>query len=220
MTNREFKKNLDSITENDIIQMRNVKVNHPIKLEDLNMSLKLGNEYELVIREFLEALGFQDERIESCECRRRDGFIPYSHNKGGLSGYSYQSQSIHESTGFNKVDEVIEKGRKYNEEYFRSDNNIDKDAELTEYQLELLYEYEQNSDDTIQFQARVLMTSETTANVDFYISASDSPYHRSSDEKLELSIKFKTSKGMKRKLNAILKKDFVQNFKANVQEGF
>lgn len=194
---------------------------HAIKLEDLELTLKQADEYIEVMREFLEELNYSSNRIDSFECRRRDGFFPHSHNKGGLEGICYRDQySACENTGFENTDKVLERGYKYDLESFLEDRKITELDYDNDSQLQDFDEYRQSSDDTIQFQARIMMTSETTANVDFFVSASDSPYHRSSDDKLKIEIEFKSPVGMKRKLNALLKNSFVKCLANNVREGF
>lgn len=225
MKQATFKSNVESITYQDVLNLRVQKEKHPLKLEDLNISLKIGNEYVEVIREFLEALSFSSDRIDNVECRRRDGYIPHSYNEGGLEGICYRDQSSTcENTGFKNADEVLSQNAQYNLKCFAEENGLDVAlyGEWTEEQLESWYnvESEYSQDDTIQFQARVMFTSETTANVDLYVSASDSPYHRKSDDRLELEIEFKSPKGLARKLKTILKHKFVQKFEQNVREGF
>ncbi len=198
---------------------------HAIKIENLEMSRQLADQYLSVIKDFITDLEFPKDRIDSFECRSRDGFSPYSHNKGGLEGVSYL-YSTYENTGFDKVDEVQENHRQNATDAWYEENKIDKTKvsyqDLTSDQQDDLanFETEYLQDDSIQFQARVMITSDTTANVDFYISASDAPYHRSSDDRLELEIDFKSPAGMKRKLNAILKKNFVKTFIRNVRETY
>lgn len=197
-------------------------MNHALKIENLEMSIELADKYTEVIKEFLSSLGFSDDRIEAFESRRRDGFIPHSHNLGGLEGICYRDQYISqiEGTGFENTDIILDK---YQEQDLRSwleENNKPAEYEMTDSDYDSLDEYRQGDDSTVQFQARVMITSDTTANVDFYISASDTPYHRSSDDKLELEITFKTPAGMKRQLNKLLKHDFVETLISNIQEGF
>ena len=220
---RDFKADMDSITMDDINALREAKAKHAIKLDDLDLTLKVANEYVSVMTEFLESIGFSSDRIDAFESRRRDGYIPFSHNKGGIQGICYRDQySCCQDTGFENTDAVLAKYSNYNLESFAKDRGLDvsKYSEWTEKHLEDWYEYEQSDEDTVQFQARIMMTSETTANVDLYVSASDTPYHRESDDKLELTIEFKTPAGMRRKLNAILKNAFVQTLSKNVKEGF
>ena len=194
---------------------------HAIKLEDLELSKTQADAYVEVMREFLEELNFSSDRIESFESRRRDGLIPHSYNKGGLEGVCYRDRySACENTGFKNTDAVLRRGYKYDLESFLEDRKLTELDYDNDSQLQDFDEYRQSSDDTVQFQARIMMTSETTANVDFYVSASDSPYHRSSDDKLEIEIEFKSPAGMKRKLAAILKRGFVKCLKNNVREGF
>jgi hypothetical protein len=149
--------------------------------------------------------------------------FPHSHNKGGIEGIAYRDQySACENTGFENTDAVLVKGTEYDIQWFAEENKLDANAysDWTEAQREACDEARHNGDDTIQFQARIMFTSETTANVDFYVSASDSPYHRTSDDKLELEIEFKSPAGMKRKLQAILKHDFVKCLQTNLREAF
>lgn len=221
ISDTQFKADLDSITYDDILKLREAKAKHALKLEDLELTLKQADEYIEVMREFLEELNYSSDSIDSFECRRRDGYFPHSYNKGGLEGICYRDQySACENTGFENTDKALNRGYKYDLELFLKDRKLteldyDNDSQLQDFE-----EYRQSNDDTIQFQARIMMTSETTANVDFYVSASDSPYHRSSDDKLEIEIEFKSPAGMKRKLAAILKRDFVKCLKKNVREGF
>jgi hypothetical protein len=222
----QFKKNLDSIQYSDVVALRERKEKHALKLEDLEISLKIADQYVEVMRDFLQDdLSFNKDRVESFECRRRDGYFPYSYNKGGLEGICYRDQlSAYQNTGFENTDSVLSKYADYNLEAYCKDNQLDMQtyADWTDEQREAWYEVEQEyfGDDTIQFQARIMMTSETTANVDFYVSASDSPYHRSSDDKLEVEISFKSPAGMKRQLKKLLKNKFVARLERNVREGW
>lgn len=220
---KQFKANVDSITYEHVLELREQKEKHALKLEDLEITLKTANEYVEVIKEFLSELSFSKDRIDSFECRRKDGYFPHSYNKGGLEGILYRDQySACDSTGFENTDEVLSKNADYDIECFAEENNLDKDkySDWTEAQVMACDEYRSNTEDTVQFLARVMFTSETTVNVDFYVSASDSPYHRSSDDRLELEIEFKTPAGLRRKLKALLKNEFVKTFEQNVRNGF
>ena len=223
---RDFKADMDSITMDDINALREAKAKHAIKLDDLDLTLKVANEYVSVMTEFLESIGFSSDRIDAFESRRRDGYIPFSHNKGGIQGICYRDQhSTCQNTGFKKTDAVLAEYSQYAVDAFKEENPQLKDVRYCDWSNDdqdrlADFEFEYASEDTIQFQARIMMTSETTANVDLYVSASDTPYHRQSDDKLELTIEFKTPAGMRRKLNAILKNEFVQTFSKNVNEGF
>lgn len=217
----QFKQNLDSIQYSDVLKLRETKARHALKLEELELTLKQADEYVEVMRDFLDDLNYSADRIESFECRRRDGYFPHSYNMGGLEGICYRdAYSTCENTGFVGADNALNRGYEYDLETFLEDRKLDaldydNEAQLTEFD-----EYRQSGEDTVQFQARIMMTSETTANVDFYVSASDSPYHRKSDDKLELTIEFKSPAGMKRKLASILKQDFVTRFERNIREAF
>lgn len=206
-----------------VVNLKDV-TDHPIKIEELEISLIEANEYVNVMRDFLQDdLDFNKDRIEAVGCRRRDGFFPHNYNKGGLEGISYRDEySCCENTGFKGTDAALSRAWQYEFDCFLSDNPTYPKgySDLTDEQREELHEYQSNSDDTVQFQARIMMTSETTANVDFYVSASDSPYHRKSDDKLEIEIKFKTPAGMKRKLKALLKNEFVAKLIQNNREAY
>lgn len=222
MSDTEFKAKIDSITYADILKLRETKAKHALKLDDLDIPLHVANEYVDVITEFLDGLNFSSDRIEAFECRSRSGYIPFSHNKGGLEGIAYRDQySACENTGFKGTDAALARGYKYDLECWMEENKHPSTDSMNDADFEAFDEWRQNSDqDTIQFQARVMLTSETTANVDFYVSASDSPYHRKSDDKLELSIEFKSPAGLKRKLKTIARHAFVQKLACNVREGF
>jgi len=222
VSDTQFKSNLESITYNDILKLREAKAKHALKLENLELTLKQADEYIEIMREFLEELNYSSDRINSVECRRRDGFIPHEWNNGGLEARAYLSQTClpNGNTGFENSDNILEKYHAQNLKDWMEENKHPSTNSMNESDWESFYENEASSDDTIEFQARIVMTSETTANVDFYVSTSDSPYHRSSDDKLEIEIEFKSPAGMKRKLAAILKRDFVQRLASNVNEGF
>jgi hypothetical protein len=197
-------------------------MNHAIKIENLEMNEQLADQYAEVIKDFLSSLEFSDDRIESLESRRRDSFIPHSYNCGGFEAIAYDSQfhAQFESTGFENTDKVLNKYYDYDLKSWLEENNKPADYKMTQSDYESLDEYRQSDDATVQFQARVMMTSDTTASVDFYVSVINTPYHRSSDDNLELEIKFKTPAGMKRQLIKLLKNDFVRNLKANVRGGY
>ena len=222
VSNAQFKANLDSITVQDVQKVREAKAKHALKLEDLEINLKTANEYIEIMTDFLDNLNFPKDRIDSFECRRRDGYFPHSYNKGGMEALCYLSQTRlpNGSTGFDNTDSVLEKYHDQTLEDWMEENKHPSTDSMNKSDWEAFYEYEMESDDTIQFQARIMMTSETTANVDFYVSASDTPYHRRSDDSLEVEIKFKTPAGMKRELNKLLKNNFVKCLAKNVRDGF
>jgi hypothetical protein len=63
------------------------------------------------------------------ECRRRDGFFPHSHNKGGIEGIAYRDQySACENTGFENTDAVLVKGTEYDIQWFAEENKLDANA--------------------------------------------------------------------------------------------
>lgn len=217
----KYKKQLDSIEYSDVLALRNKRESHILKLERMpSLTIERADEYVQIIKDWLQDdLGYSSDRVDSCECRRRDGFIPHSYNLGGLQARAYRDQySACESTGFEETDKALTRAYDYDLEYYVEENEGRKPE--TEDALEAFDEYRRDSEDTIEFQARVLFTSETTANVDFYVSASDSPYHRKSDDRLEIEIEFKSPAGLKRKLRSLLKRDFVQCLITNIREAW
>lgn len=199
---------------------------HAFKIEELEMPLEIANKYEEVIRHFLYDLGFSNAQMSGFECRRRDGFIPHSYNYGGIEGIAYRDQyGAGADTGFENTDEKLAQYQDQMRSCWIADNKGASPETLVSESMsdadwEALDEYCREGEDTIQFQVRVMLTSETTANVDLYVSCSDSPYHRKSDDKMELEIEFKSPAGMREKLAAILKSDFAKCVRQNLKEAF
>lgn len=195
---------------------------HAIKIEDLDLSQNEADKLEIVCHNFLSDLGYSNDRIEAIECRRYDGFIPYSHNKGGLVARSYMLQNClpNGSTGFDNTDKVLERYEEQDLKDFLSDHNLTELDYDNEALLAQWYDYRQNSDDTIEIMARIMFNSETECTLYISVSASDTPYHRSSDDYMEESIEFKNASDLKNKLNEYLKESFIECFKDNLTEAF
>lgn len=196
---------------------------HSIKIEDLDINRAQADLIENELYEFLSNLGFHDDRIEPLECRSRDGFIPYSHNKGGLGADAYRDQySCCEDTGFENTDKTLEKYRDYDTSSFLYDKKIDiETVEWTEELSEELDEYRrEDSEATVNFNVKLMLTSETTLDVNCYVDAKDAPYHRTFDDKFKTTIEFKSIAGLKQKLKRLEKNDFIRTLKQNLREAF
>lgn len=192
---------------------------HAIKIEDLDLSQNEADKLEIVCHNFISDLGYSNDRIEAIECRRRDGFIPYSRNKGGLEARSYMFQHYfpNENTGFDNTDKVLERYYDHDLESYLKEHNI---TELDESHYESFDEYKQSSEDTIELMARIMFNSESVCTVFFFVSASDSPYHRSYDDCFEKTIKFKNASDLKKQLDKLNKESFIKCFKNNLREAF
>lgn len=195
---------------------------HALKIESLDISRKYADEIDLAIYYFLDDLGFDHDRIENVMCRSCDGFIPFSHNKGGLEAYCYRLQyNCFEDTGFENTDKTLTKY--YDNDYndFLVSEGITSDEFDGDQVLRDKFDDMRDSDDsTVQFHVRVMITSETTATVCAFVDAKDTPYHRTYDDLFEQEITFKSIAGLKQKLNRIKKKDFFKTLKKNIREGF
>lgn len=192
---------------------------HAIKIEDLDLSKDQADKLETVCHNFISDLGYSNDRIEAIECRRRDGFIPHSHNKGGLEARSYllQYSLTNGLTGFTNTDKVLDKNYQYNLESYLQDNNL---TELDESHYESFDEYCRDSDDTIELMTRIMFNSESECTVSFFVSASDSPYHRQYDDYFEHTIEFKNASDLKKQLDKLNKESFIKCFKNNLREAF
>lgn len=199
------------------------KYNHALKIEDLDLTEAKANSIVEVLKNFLVELGYSEERIGTLECRSRDGFSPYSHNKGGVEGIAFMMQDTSEQYlyQFPNALKTVQKYAKYSEEMFRKENNIPKDTELTEDQQEELWQWLGNdTESTILFSVDLMLTSENQLNVRACVCAKDAPYHRHFDDKIEKNIKFKTVTELKSKLKALLKTKKFDAFSDALSEAY
>ena len=198
---------------------------HALKIESLNLRQGRADLIEHNMHEFLESIGFSNDRIEHLECRSRDGFSPYSHNLGGLQAIAFdQCNSIagsgRLSSMFEKSCDAVEYANKLNEKWFRESKDIKPDQELTEDQECELYEYSSEADDSILFGCDVMLTSETSLNIRLTISVTDAPYHRTFDDLISIDINFKNMSDLKRGFKNALKSKKVQCFKSSMVDSF
>jgi hypothetical protein len=193
---------------------------HALKIENIIGASQdeLDNISEVLRQVGNDLLG--DGRLQELECRRRDGFIPHSWNMGGWGASSFSTiRDVMGSgmmTGSKKVNELIEKyyNERYNEvlESFLSEKQI---KELDYDNLELMDEFYTSLDESfcsdydsisVEYQGRYLgyEMGVHTISLNVFISVTDAPYFRKSDDDIEVIIKFKNTNT--KKFNNDLKK--------------
>lgn len=196
---------------------------HPIKVEDLNKPVEYWNEVADTFKDFLiDEIGFMSDWVQSFECRRRDGFIPYSSNKGGMKGYHYSDQLTHyfEPTGFEKFDDECIKTYNYLIDTNLEESNISKkdyengidndNQEMLDFREEIersFGEYESS-----YFETMLKIEDDNTLYVYFGLFASDAPYHRNADSSFDFEINFNSVNELKKKLYKLLDDDRVKTF--------
>ena len=202
---------------------------HAIKIEDLDKPKKYWDDIAEVLQDFLkDGIGFMNEWIEELECRRRDGFIPFSHNKGGYRGYHYGNQMdyyICPTYNFDKFNKACEHSYNYHiESCLEYDKDIDMDKEAfnkaldndENWALELRnqYEMEMLGDEYCStfFECMMKIVDDNNIEVSFFLCASDAPYHRGYDDSIEFDIEFSSINELKNKLNKILDDNRVKEF--------
>lgn len=194
---------------------------HAIKIEELDITTEQADAMEVIFHNALRDMGYSKDRIKAFECRHRDGFAPYAHNKGGLEARCYRDQySAMNSTGFTKTDKVLADGELYDLECFLEENSLTELDYVNEEQLQQYNEYRQNSDDTVEFMTRFMVNSENEVTLFMSVSASDSPYHRTSDDSKEISIKFKTLSQLETKIKKAISGYFAKAMKSNIIESY
>lgn len=207
----------------DLESMRkSIQTKHALKLEDLEMTLKKADQIETAIMDFLSNLNFNEERIENLDCRSRDGFSPFSYNKGGKAATAWMDQMYAEQwiSGFKNASATLEKYHDQDVESFCKDNNISEidyeDSDL----VEKFDNYRDNSESTVLFSCDVMLRSETELNVRICVCVKDAPYHRQYDDLFSYNIKFQNVTQLKAKLKSLLSKKDVSRFSRAVCEGF
>jgi hypothetical protein len=189
-----------------------------IKIEDLDMNEDQATIMLEAFRDILEEIEFSPERIDEIECRSRDGFIPYSHNKGGLQGYSYHLNHHLSGSGYDYGDGVIQKWYERQIELYRGDHpgkmryleqfwdNKRKDSSLMQKVLDHYYEYIDGDGDydTTQISVRFMVQPDGSVDVDVFGSTSDAPYHRSSDYNKHENFTFKDTESFKKEVMKFL----------------
>lgn len=190
---------------------------HALKVEDFpSIPMRSFDAIANALREFTnEALDVHDREVEAIECRSRDGFIPYSHNKGGFQKVAFTSLGTMQGTGYatgsDKFNQIVEELIKNNREYFDR-SEFDSDDAFEDAIHESLYDNDYNS---VMVKVQVLYNGYANGkhevDVSVMLEATDAPYHRGYDDLLEKSIRFTTVKELRSKLKALLPKvsDFI-----------
>jgi hypothetical protein len=196
---------------------------HALKIEELEIKQTKADKIVEVLKDFLtDNLNFNSERVSELECRSRDGFIPFSHNKGGLEAVAFMDQMYAEQwvSAFKNASKTLEKYYKYNVELFCKERGITKldydDNDL----IEAFDNWRENSESTVLFSADLMLTSESELNIRLCVCVKDAPYHRQYDDLIEFNVKFKNITELRTKLKAITKKRLVACFAQSAREGF
>lgn len=194
-----------------------------LKLESLSMKPVKALRIETALVSFLESLGYRDERISALECRSRDGFIPYGHDKGGFEAIAFRDQASCDQgvgTEFENANATLDKYALFDVEMYAKEKNLGAYETWSDNEQEAFYEWRDNEESTVLFSTDLMLTSENSLNVRMCVCVKDAPYHRQYDDKLEFDITFNTVTELKTKLEKILKKKAVVQFIDNVEEAF
>jgi hypothetical protein len=192
-------------------------MNHALKIEDLELNKRTADAIVKAVREFILELGYSKDRISELDCRSRDGFIPFSHNKGGLEAIAfidlYSAYSMG-GVGFDNADVTIVKYYEYCLESLELKNT----KELTEEQHSQIEHY--CSEDTVLFSLDAMLTDEHTINLRFCVCAKDTPYHRQYDDLIDIDVEFKNVTELKKKLKKLLKNEDIKMFSLNLDHAY
>lgn len=199
---------------------------HALLIESLDIAQSKANGIVEALKEFAKNLGYSSDRIDSLECRRRAGFIPYSHNYGGIEciAFGFPYSLPNGSTGFPNADATIEKYSQMNRDQYAKNIGV-KEEDWTEEQREGFYEYEANDDQaSILYSLDMMHTGVEkqmhSINLRFCVCVKDMPYHRQYDDKIEIDLNFKTISGLKGKLNKLLKRKDIKRFSNNLRDAY
>ena len=182
-------------------------MNHAIKIENLYIKETTADLMINTFKDILLELGFNDDRINPIECRSRDGFIPHSHNHGGINGVCFTSNSGLRGGGYDYGDGIIQKwddiiNKMYHDDHpgkLRFLNQFwarkRKTSALMDRVLDHYYEYiDGDSDyDSTMFEVRFMVLEDGSVNVGVFGCTSDAPYFRGSDYNKSENFKFGSS---------------------------
>jgi len=192
-------------------------VNHALKIEDLDLTKRTADAIVKAVQEFMLELGYTKERISELDCRRRDGFIPFSHNKGGLEAIAfidlYSAYSMG-GVGFDNADATIVKYY----EYCLESLGLKDAKELTDEQHDQIGQ--SCSEDTVLFSLDAMLIDEHTLNLRFCVCAKDTPYHRQYDDLIDIDVEFKNVTELKKKLKKLLKNEDIKMFSLNLDHAY
>lgn len=200
---------------------------HAIKIEDVDVNKETADAIIETLKDFAESLGYSSDRIDDLECRSRDGFMAYSHNKGGIACVAFRDQySCCENTGFKNADATLSKYWKYDFENIQQEKNWAKDYsdwndEQQEYLDQARSEYSEASvlfgmDCMYQGVERGIHS----LNLRLTVSVKDAPYHRQYDDLIDIDVTFRTVASLKNKLNKLLKTKDLNKFSNNLREAY
>jgi hypothetical protein len=194
-----------------------------IKTEDLNISESKANEMLEAFRDILLEIGYSPERIENIPCRSMSGFIPYSHNKGGLRAFCYALNSHLSGSGYDYGDDIIQKWNEFQHKSYSEDHRLifrfltqfwdgkREDSKLVQSALE---HYQQYIDgdwdyDSTCFEVRLMVLQDGSVDVDVFGSTMDAPYFRTSDYNEHKNFKFVDAESFKSEVLEFLNGDEV-----------
>lgn len=185
--------------------------------------------FELVTDERSDAYPYEFESaFEELEYQRRDGFIPYSENKGGAQITVFETVPLIMGSGSYPASVAaqnqITSGHEDNRELALQDLGLSDKTELTEQQSEALYEKQDvyGADDTIMFQVTVYYHGTErgvhSATVQVLVNW-EWPYHRSqsavsrclgrasgpTEEFIETTVRWRTNRSGRPKILAAIK---------------
>lgn len=200
----------------------------------------LGQPVKDTIESFVNDILTTDRKIDSIEFKRRDGFIPFSHNRGGILKTGFTDLMCFWGSGldsgsekFNdKVQEHIDYSLKKALDDFKDDfkeelksipeNQLNyhdlNDSGHTELAEKLSgYEYEALMGDYSQVMAdcRFMYHGDNTASISVGLHSSDAPYFRDKlcDAALEVEIEWNTLADLQKQLDELKPKftEFIGN---------
>lgn len=185
--------------------------NHALKIENYRqVDVKIMDAIALQLKDIADDIGLS-ERVQEISCRRYDGFIPHSWNQGGYQSHGYTTIDMIMGSGCmsgsEKFNDMIEddynKQMKECFETYCKENDLDPekveydtltDDQRSEYES-MESEWLDSDYDSIcvQYQGRYLgyENGVHTISLNIFLCSSDAPYHRSSDDDLEIEITFK-----------------------------
>ena len=198
---------------------------HALKIENINLEEKQANRLIEILKEFANELGYSQDRISDLECRRRDGFIPFSHNYGGIEAVAFGSQDYFqcEGTGFENADNTLEKYYEYDLENFEKENG--PQDKWTEKQRDEFYEYRaSDSEASILFSLDIMHQGIEkgihSLNLRLCVCVKDAPYHRTYDDLIEVNLTFRTFASLERQLAKLLRRKDFKTFESCLREAY
>lgn len=199
-----------------------------LKIEDLGMSELDANRIIQSFKNFAREIGYSEDRISDLECRSRDGFYSYSHNKGGIECVAFRDQYMTQlqGTGFKNADKTLDLYESYDVDLFINEYKYPKDPnKWTDTQRET-FDASRNEDSeaTIMFGFDLMYMgkegSKHQANLRFTVCVKDAPYHRQYDDLISIDIEWDFHNKLDQILNGILQRTDVKLFSSNVEEAY